>query len=157
MVLDPTDSRATTSSSVVPGEMLAWKLLIYPRRRLSGFGDLSLKLTWCCCYVICNNLKLKYFKLHRLGVLIIMAFKKQNRPGHTTSKIRKISFLSHWQTNFRSQTFEGGLTCISQRAGSHSCLSIVLEQWIVLCRFRTSCPVRMRNLFAAMFRFNTLT
>ncbi len=45
MVLDPTDSRTTTSCC---SRRNAWKPRIHPRRRLSAFGDLSLKLTCCC-------------------------------------------------------------------------------------------------------------
>ena len=48
MVLDPTDSRATTSCC---SRRNAWKPRIHPRRRLSAFGDLSLKLTSRCSYL----------------------------------------------------------------------------------------------------------
>jgi hypothetical protein len=53
MVLDPTDSRATTSCC---SRRNAWKLHIHPRRRLSAFGDLSLKLT--CCKIDSSGLNI---------------------------------------------------------------------------------------------------
>ena len=57
MVLDPTDSRATTSCG---SQRNAWiPCMIHPRRRLSAFGDLSLKRT-CCCYAhVAHNARIR--------------------------------------------------------------------------------------------------